>query len=367
LAGSALQETKSAQYSTGIKFMNKIIVIFAAATLALGTLCAIQFKKNAVSQRQMDALRAELQSKTAEAEALAAARPHTELTQPASEPATQLPPAQRDEQSASLTNVGAAAGRDVPRSATTNSEASGLGGVLSKMMSDPDTKKFIRDQQRAMMDQLYKPLIKQLGLAPDQAAAFKDLLADNMMKSAEKAGSLFGGGSQSNRAEVTAAMNAEQKAFDEQIKEFLGEERFAAFKSYQETVGDRAQLNQYRQQNDTGEYPLNDLQIEQLLAAVKEEKGNVAAELGTTFFGAEQQQAAMDAMLTEESAEKLMKSQEKLNERMFQRARSILSPDQLQSYAGFQTNQLQMMRAGISMMRKMMAPGQTTAAAQPSP
>ncbi|RPI98052.1 MAG: hypothetical protein EHM39_08605 [Chloroflexi bacterium] len=345
--------------------MNKIIVLLAATTIALGALCAIQLKRNAQVQRQLTALTAQLESKNAEAEDLIAARQHAEqqraeLLQTADQLAAQLRQPQVAEVAAPVTNAPEVA-------ASTNSQPSGLGDVIGKMMSDPDTKKFIRDQQRAMMDQLYKPLIKQLGLTPEQAAGFKDLLADNMMKGAEKAGSLFGGASQTNRAELTAAMAADQKAFDDQVKDFLGEDRYSSFKDYQETVGDRAQLNMYRQQNDAGEYPLNDLQIEQLLAAVKEEKRNVSATMGATFFGADQQQAAMDAMLSEENADKLIQSQEIVNERVFQRARSILSPDQLQAYAGFQTNQLQMMRVGMTMIRKMMGPSQSTTAVQPNP
>ena len=48
--------------------------------------------------------------------------------------------------------------------------------MISKMMQDPDTRKFIREQQRMMMDQMYGPLVKQLGLTPEEAAQFKDLL-----------------------------------------------------------------------------------------------------------------------------------------------------------------------------------------------
>ena len=73
-------------------------------------------------------------------------------------------------------------------------EKGGFGKMLSKMMQDPETRKFIRDQQRMMMDQMYAPLVKKMGLTPEEAAQFKDLLADNTMKGAEAASSMFGGG-----------------------------------------------------------------------------------------------------------------------------------------------------------------------------
>ena len=71
-------------------------------------------------------------------------------------------------------------------------EKGGLGKMLSKMMQDPDTKEFIQQQQRMMMDQVYGPLVKQLGLTPEEATQFKDMLVDNGMKAAEKATSLMG-------------------------------------------------------------------------------------------------------------------------------------------------------------------------------
>ena len=90
-------------------------------------------------------------------------------------------------------------------------EKGGFGKMISKMMQDPDTRKFIRDQQRMMMDQIYAPLVKKMGLTPDEAAKFKDLLADNTMKAAEKASSMFGGSASTNRTEMLNTLTAEQK------------------------------------------------------------------------------------------------------------------------------------------------------------
>jgi hypothetical protein len=226
------------------------------------------------------------------------------------------------------------------------------------MMQDPDTKKFIRDQQRVMMDQLYGPLVKKMGLSPDEAAKFKDLVSDNMMQSAEKATSMFGEGSTSNRSELVSTMTAAQKDFDEQMKGFLGEDRFAVYKDYQETVGERTQLNLFKQQNANSDYPLNDLQTEQLLGVMKDEKRNVAASLGQEVPGSGQNQANLEAMLSEEQADKSIKFQEAVNQRVFERARTILSPDQLQAFGSFQSSQLQMMRMGMSMARKFLTPDQ---------
>jgi hypothetical protein len=240
----------------------------------------------------------------------------------------------------------------------------GFGKMLAKMMQDPDTKKVIRDQQRMMLNQLYSPLVKQLGLTPEEADQFKNLLADNIVKSSEKAFSMFDGGLSTNKAELIKAMTAEQKSFDEQVKAFLGDDRFAQYKDYQETVGDRTQLNMFKQQTG-GDNPLSDQQTEQLLAFMKEEKRTVAAATGQPLPGAGQDAAKLEAMLSGEQTDKLMQFQETVNQRVFERAKGVLSPEQLDSFATFQTNQVQMLRMSFTMARKMFGADKPAAAAAP--
>jgi len=102
--------------------------------------------------------------------------------------------------------------------------------MISKMLQDPDTRKFMREQQRMMMDQMYAPLVKKMGLTPEEATQFKDLMADNTMKGAEAASSMFGGGSSTNRTEAISALTANQKTMDEQMKTLLGDDRYAQYK-----------------------------------------------------------------------------------------------------------------------------------------
>jgi len=239
-------------------------------------------------------------------------------------------------------------------------EKAGLGNLLSKMMQDPDTKKFIRDQQRLMMDQMYAPLLKRLNLSADEAVQFKEMLSENVMNAAEKATAMFGA-SATNRTELAGAMAADEKAFDEKIKTYLGEDRFAKYKEYQETVADRTALNQFKQQS-SGDYALTDVQTEQLLTLIKEERQSVAAATGQNPVPSADNQHNLEAMLSPDKAEQLLQSQETVNQRVFERARMILSPDQLQSFGAFQTNQMQTMRMGMNMARKLFTP----AGAEPS-
>jgi len=245
----------------------------------------------------------------------------------------------------------------VQASATATTAASGepkqegLGKLMSQMMSDPDTRKFIPDQQRVSMDQLYSPLVRKLGLSSEEATRFKELLADHMMASSEKAMAMMGEKSAEDKTKALSALTEGQTQFDEEVRSLLGENRYSQYKEYQETLGERAQLNMFRQ-SSSGDKVITEAQTDQLLALMAQEKKAVQAATGTVLPGADQA-ASTQAMLSEEQSAKLIESQEMVNQRVYAQAGEILSAEQLQSFAEFQTNQLQMLRMGVSMARKM--------------
>ena len=346
---------------------NTLIAVFIATTVALGAACVVQWQRLAAQKTQMAALRTEAEQKMQEAAELQASQNlnetrRQELSQQTADLANKLQTRQQaDALVAAKTPAGGAAATDGQKP---GKDKDGFGSFFAKIMEDPDTKKMIREQQRVMLDQLYDPLIKKMDLTPAEAAQFKDLLADNMMKSAEKATSLMGGGS-TNRTEMLATLTAEQKDFEEQLRGVLGETRYAQYQDYQQTVGERTQLSQFRQQT-AGENALTDRQTDQLLAFMKEEKQAVAAATGQPAPGAGQNVENMQAMFSGEGTEKLLQSQETVNQRVYERAREVLSAEQLGAFGKFQTNQLQLMRMGMSMARKFMAPEKTEGAA-PTP
>src|SRR5258708_10865361 len=115
-----------------------------------------------------------------------------------------------------------------------------------------------------------------MGLTAEEGAKFKELLADSQMKGVENAGSLFAGGL-TNRDETLNAVTAQQKDQEDQVKELLGDTRYAQYKDYQQTLGERMQLDQFRQETAGGANALTDQQAEQLLGFMKEEKQKLAA------------------------------------------------------------------------------------------
>src|ERR1035437_7515936 len=351
--------------------MKSTLTLFlAATTITLAVVCVMQTRKFSGQQTQLASLRTELDEKEQQVEALHAAQKRSdqqrhELMGQAEELAAQL----QARQLAETNVIVEAPPAPLPVSPSSKGEKlddakGGFGKMLSKMMEDPDTRKFIHDQQRMMMDQMYAPLVKQMGLTPDEATKFKDLLADNTMKGAEAATSMFGGGSSTNRTEALSALTANQKSMDEQIKTFLGDDRYAQYKDYQETVGERTLLNQFKLQAGS-DYNLNDQQTEAMLSFMKEEQKSVAASTGLPLGDTDKDPAKLQSLLSGNKVDELIAAQDTVGQRVYERARTILSPDQLDTWGKYQTNRMQMMRVGMNMAKKMFAPDSSASDAAP--
>jgi len=337
---------------------NVIILLLAATTITLGVVCVVQSHKFAGGKTQVAALQGELEAKSQEIQDLQAAQKRADqqrhaLMGQAEELAAKLHAQKLVEASAPapIKTIASAA----PEPGKPAEEKGGLGKMLAKMMENPDTRKFLQEQQRMMMDQMYGPLVKQLGLTPEEAAQFKDMLVENAMKATDKASSLFGGDGSTNRSDLFGSLTAEQKSFDDQVKAFLGDARYAQYKDYQETAGERVLLNQFKQQAGS-DWNLSDPQTEALLTFMKEEKESVSASTGLPLGNSSQNTAQLQAMMAGDKVDQFMQAQETINQRVLDRARTILSPDQMQMVGRFQTNQTQMMRMGMGMVKQMFGP-----------
>jgi hypothetical protein len=336
---------------------NTLLILATAAALALGAVCLVQFRKGSEQQSNVVSLRAEVEQRSNEIEDLQAAkkraeRQRRELKDQAEGLALQLQARHLAESNA----VAVAAALPPPAGQTEQpaEPRSDFGTMLSKMMQDPEARKLMREQQRMMMEQLYVPLVKRMGLTPEEAAQFTEMQADHAVNAAGKAFAMFGKQGSSKGEDSFSGLPADQKSFDEQVKALLGEQRYAQYQVYQESVPQRMQLNAYKQQAGS-DYNLTEPQTEALLVMMQEESKSVAATMGLPLEGAAKDPAKIKALLAEGKMDQLLQGQEAVSQRVYERARTILSPDQLASLARFQTNQMQTMRVGMSMAKKMFA------------
>jgi hypothetical protein len=63
--------------------------------------------------------------------------------------------------------------------------------------------------------------------------------------------------------------------------------------------------------------------------------------------------ANWQALMSEDRLNQFFKQREEIDQRVLERAKSVLTPEQLRAFATHQSNQLQMQRMGMSMAAKM--------------
>lgn len=225
--------------------------------------------------------------------------------------------------------------------------------AIGDMMKDPEMRKVMAQQQQMALNMMYAPMYKKLGLTEEETEELKKLLLEQQMSHIEQSTALMDQGI-TNKTAIAEKLATEKAARDEQIKALLGEDRFTEYEDYTQTMGERMMLNQ--QMN------LPEEKMEQLLSIMAEEKRAIQA-----FPQAPPDPAQnLDRMMQEGFLEQHLTAQEGVNAHVYERARAILTPEQLETFEAFQKNQLNMQRMGIEMARRMMKPGENPGPTAPT-
>ena len=232
----------------------------------------------------------------------------------------------------------------------------GTGGFMkgvAKMFTDPEMKKAMRGQQSMMVRMMYGDLAKELGLAPEEANQLIELLTERQMGMAAKSMELMGdGGADAKKLEENGkSINASRKEYDAQINALLGEDRAKKFAEYERSIGDRMQMQQVQQAFTASGVPLQDSQRDGLMAIMKEERLKTPA---SPFDASNKDVSAqMKALQNADAVDKAMQQTQDFNTRVLTRARTVLTPEQINAFEAAQKQQVEMMQLGMKMSREM--------------
>ncbi|HWD91095.1 MAG TPA: hypothetical protein VG938_01985 [Verrucomicrobiae bacterium] len=228
---------------------------------------------------------------------------------------------------------------------------------MAAMFKDPKMREMIKSQQKAalgpMIDKQYSGLFKQLNLTPDQAAAFKDLIEKKMLAGADEGFSMMDNSlDASQRADIAKQVKSQTDDVDNQIKQYLGDDNYQAFQSYEKSVPDRVSVGQFNDQFAGTANALTASQQDQLTQAMSDARNNF-----TWTSGLNQKDAGMggdmSTLLTEDNINKFVQEREQFDQQFLTRAQQILSPEQLTAFQDFQKTQRDLQLAGLKMMAQM--------------
>ncbi len=295
------------------------------------------------AQEQKDAIDALQQQKTALAAKLAHDEKALTALRQQSAPADAAP-----------TPDAAPAASGTPDATATASDpkagAGGMGKWFGQMLKDPAMKKALRTQQGVGLRMMYGDLVKQWALSPEEADTFYNELLDKQM------GALTAGQAtlQGNPSGADAASNPAPD-YEARLKTSLGDDLYKQYQDYEKTVADRLVLNQFQQQNASVQgLALTPDQTSSMLSVMSEERQAQSANGGgAALSGSMMNGGVMD----DKSIDAFAQSQADLNQRVDQRAATVLSAAQLGALKSYQTQLLDMQKASMQMAAKMMGGG----------
>ncbi len=234
--------------------------------------------------------------------------------------------------------------------------AGDFGGMLKKMFTDPNSKKMMRSMQSMGVKMMYADLAKELGLNPDQAGQVMELLADRQMALTTQGMKIFDGkeADAAKTAEMGKDIESAKAEFDGQLESILGKDGMAKLSDYEKSVGERMQIQQYKQAFAANGLPLDDNESVGLLTIMKEERASQPA--SPLDPGSKDVGAAMQAMQSEETFNRLMQDREAMDRRVLSRAGKVLSPDKMVQFGKIQSDTTAMMKSQMDMARTMMKP-----------
>jgi hypothetical protein len=150
-------------------------------------------------------------------------------------------------------------------------------------------------------------------------------------------------------------VQANKAEYDAQLESILGKDGFAKLGEYERTVGDRMTMQQYKQSLSASGVPLTDQQSAGLMGIMKEERLKQPA--SPLDSGGQDIAGTMKAFQDEQGIEKILASQEAFNQRVRDRAHTVLTPDQMVQFENAQKQWLEMQKFGIKMGASMFKGG----------
>jgi hypothetical protein len=142
---------------------------------------------------------------------------------------------------------------------------------LAEMMKNPAMRDMMRQQQIAGIDLQYGKLFAQFHLTDEEKADFKQLLADRLLRESELGFKMLEQTTPEQRKALVQEYDDSKKAADARIRDFLNNESdYSAFKSWEETKGERMQLDMSRSLFTNAGEPLSPQQEEQLIGVMQQ-------------------------------------------------------------------------------------------------
>lgn len=327
------------------------MVLFGLVAVLLVAVAA-SLHSNSALKEELDlqaAGQAELQAKLAEANARLAEQ--SERIQQEQEEKSRS--ADREHQ---RRTADAKAGASPGESSEEESSGKRMMRSLRDMMDNPQMNKLMTASQRASLEVMYEDLIHELGLNEEEKNYFLDLLMRRQQAQTELGMKIMAGGlSDQEKTELRQNLENSKNEIKQEMEYFLNSAAdYQTFDTYEKTMGERMVVSGLGQKMAAAGVPLADGTDRKLVDLMYEVRKNHAF---STNLSDSQNTDMSGARFSKENLDKHFADLEQLNVEILNRARSLLTPEQLAIFEQEQQNTLQMQRAQFEMAAKMFRGG----------
>ena len=218
---------------------------------------------------------------------------------------------------------------------------------MAEVMKDPAFKEMAKSQQVAMLDFEYGKLFERFKLSDGEKQDLKNLLAERKSKEMDFALAMMAGEKDEKKiAEGLKALEAYKTESDGKIRTFLNnEEDFQKYKNWEETKGERMQLNMSGAAFSNVGEPLTSEQEDRLVAAMHAARTQVK-----DLPDLQKPENFKPENMTPEMVERMMKSYDSQASQVAQQAADFLTPKQVEALKTMQQTQKTMQEMGLKMM-----------------
>jgi RNA polymerase sigma factor (sigma-70 family) len=226
---------------------------------------------------------------------------------------------------------------------------------MGEWLKSPAGKEMMKTSMRAMSQSIvrsYAKLFAELHLTPEQTTALKDLMINKQMAAGEMGAAAMTGQAHPAQLQALAVqVKAEQAAFDDQIKQLLGDDNYTQYQAYGKTLSERMIVTQLADQLAGGPKEVRPEQEQQLFDAMLEERQSF--KFTTDLSDPSKLTGDVASYYTEDGKKRYLQELEQLGQRYLGRAQSILSPEQLGAFQSSLASQQAMQTASVTVLSKM--------------
>ena len=215
-------------------------------------------------------------------------------------------------------------------------------------------KEIMRQAERVMLNAIYEDLFEELAFTSEEKQAFLSFF------DGEKASKDFGEEAKKimdtthqplSPDQIQQIQQIQQQQLMQQLKDLLGEERFAKYEEYVKTIGPRAEAKQAKEHFVKIKMPLQKPQLQQLTQVLKEEleiaevsQSNILKSFEKTLGKGPEAFSDDDRL---KMAPQFLQVDQEMYQRVVDRAKTFLTPEQQKELSSFYQNRVDDRKAGL--------------------